>query len=148
MHIATPSLRHRRAAVCAALRWVLLLVLAFDLGSAPLHRHHHAGGIEGLTQSALAVSTAVSADAGVDHRADFTHGTAVLRAQERTPDDAVVAVAPEPTRDDASPAGLRSGVPPAAGTLDLAPSFADAPDARVALHRSLPPEGHAPPAHA
>lgn len=126
-------------------RWVLVLALAFDLLSAPLHQPHHegAGGPQEFT-TVHALLDGAQAHATGDEHPLTVHATLAIRVdlsrlgQLLPPDHAdvpvelvslaeLLAAFDEPPPEDWQPDRAR-------------------PDFRS--HRSLPPAGRAPPLHA
>ena len=133
-----------------ALRRLFVLLLVFDLVSAPLHRHHHDSGIDGSSMHGhLADSTPAAHHIEEDsHQTSFFHAVITVRAESR-------ASAPDgPSEPDAQ------GAPLAAlwllpwvllwpATLASAgPSYTEPDTPPHRLHRSLPPAGRAPPVRA
>lgn len=126
-------------------RWLLVLVVAFDLLSGPFHHHRH-DGVEG--QLGLATAHA-SFDDGDSHAEDADPALASHSA---------MAIRIDPSRLGQLPANDNAEVQVAlvsvtqllAAVDELAPEHwrpdRSRPDFRS--HRSLPPAGRAPPLHA
>lgn len=150
-----PSIKHRPATSCRRAggisnagwlaRWLLVLALAFDLLSAPLHQHHHegAGGPLGFTTVHALLDDAQAHAIGDEHPLTV-HATLAIRVDLSRlgrllpPDNTEVAVAlvslaqllaavDEPRPEDWQPDRARPDIRP---------------------HISLPPAGRAPPLHA
>ena len=126
-------------------RWLLVLVVAFDLLSAPFHHHHH-DGVEGQLEFATAHASLDGGDTHVesDDHPLVSHATMAIRI-----DPSRLAQLPPVDNADAqiafvSAAQLLAAVdelPPPQWRPDRS-----RPDFRS--HRSLPPAGRAPPLHA
>ena len=126
-------------------RWLLVLVLACDLLSAPFHPHHH-DGVEGQLEFSAAHASFDdgNAHADSDEHSPFSHSATALRT--------------DPSRLGQLPAVDGADVPVALvsvvellAALDEPPPTHWRPDRSVPdfrSHRSLPPAGRAPPPHA
>ena len=126
-------------------RWLLVLVLACDLLSAPFHPHHH-DGIEGQLEFGTAHASFDDGGAHVDsdEHTGFSHPATALRI--------------DPSRLGQLPAIDGADVPMALvsvvdllTTRDKPPLTHWRPDRsrpEFRSHRSLPPAGRAPPLHA
>ena len=126
-------------------RWLLVLLLAWDQVGSPLHRHHHDSGIDGhaLTASHGDGATDVRHLEDEDGGFHFSH--------------AVMAVRPQPQLSRVAASGETESVALAWTALPLE-SAARADDPRLlpwpdthpphSPYRSLPPAGRAPPLHA
>jgi hypothetical protein len=136
--------------VCSAWWWaqcLLVLVLAFDLVSAPFHQHRHDGVAGPLVVTAQ--HTGHTQPGAGDHHAEghgpaqASHATAALRI-----DPSRWSQLPPIDSADAQPA-LASAAPVFAAFDDRPPAFRppDRDPADFATHRSLPPAGRAPPFH-
>ena len=74
-------------AVHGLARWLVLLLLMFDLFSAPWHTHHHDSGVDGTVVAAVHMDGLQSEVLGEthaeapDHRSTWTHATTVLRTE-------------------------------------------------------------------
>lgn len=139
-----PALPARARAACGLLRWLLVLLLVFDLVATPWHTHHHDNGIDGTAMAAMAhaaLAAEAHADAS-DERPSWGHATTVLRIE------AGPALA--------AAGGTDCGPPPAWPTDHLAPAAQARTRLAVAsshalprpAHRSLPPPPQAPPRRA
>lgn len=136
-----------RLAATGWVRLLLVIVLAADLVSAPLHRHHHSG-VDGAAMTGDAIHLASSLQPHVedDGEPSVFHSTTTLRVV------AQALVAGEPEADSSSTAALLpalieslwSAEGEAAGTLV---SGDERPPPRP-IHLSRPPQGRAPPARA
>lgn len=129
------------------LRWMLVVLLAFDQASAPLHRHHHVNAIDAV------VSVGTAHDdlrAGVNAHDDgrelhFTHVVSAARAE-----------ALEPAWFTDEPAGGMAEPGPWPSALLGTPiEVGHAAERALATHHparpvplSRPPEGRAPPLRA
>jgi hypothetical protein len=132
-----------RSLLCA--RWVLVLVLVFDLASTPLH-HHHGDEIDMQPEAAAAHSLLVDS---------VTHAESDDSAVEA---HAAMANRVEPSRAGQLPTVERTApvVAVNARLRSLAAPEEPIPRHRVddrmssdfRSHRSLPPAGRAPPLHA
>lgn len=126
-------------------RWVLVLALAFDLLSAPLHQHHHegvGGPLEFTTVHALLDGT--QAHTIGDEHPLTVHATMAIRVDLSR----LGQLAPPDNTD--VPVVLVSLAQPLA-TVDEPPPEDWQPDRSrpdFRSHRSLPPAGRAPPLHA
>lgn len=132
-----------------ALRRLFVLLLVFDLVSAPLHRHHHDSGIDGSSVHGHLGHLAVAAPSlphieEDSHLPSVFHAVITVRAEPR-------ASAPDrPTEPDAQGVPLvAASVLPWPATLASAKASYNEPDTPThRLHRSLPPAGRAPPVRA
>ena len=67
-------------------RWLVLLLLVFDLFSAPWHTHHHDSGVDGTVVAAVHADGLQSEVLGEthaeapDHRSTWAHATTLLRS--------------------------------------------------------------------
>jgi len=137
------------ALVRLVLSWLLVAVLAVDLGTSPLHGHRHDG--EWSAGGALVVSSAHahvlhapgSADLGthVEHEdaPGLSHSISALRGPVEMmadvfPLDEGVVAAPWLGTEPRTPRGAAAWPP-------------DRPRAGASAFRSLPPNGRAPPLH-
>ena len=132
------------------LRWLLVLLLAWDQIGSPLHRHHHesAFGAHALTAHAgvAHVPNAVNAD-DADSDLDFAHAVMAVRPQFEC---RLVAAAFVAAESGHSPVAVQSLAARATASLaDPRPLLRPdkVPPAYIS-HRSLPPAGRAPPLHA
>lgn len=137
---------------CGLVRWLLVLLLAFDQIGAPWHAHHHDSGVDGSFSSAvhaadahpaLGIETHLDAAAHApDSRQAWAHATTALRVE--------AGLAPASADDaDAGPAPAWPGVtlvPTAHCAAMLATASLYEP--RRPAHRSLPPSPQAPPRRA
>ncbi|MHB1123182.1 MAG: hypothetical protein ACYC0T_10735 [Ramlibacter sp.] len=131
------------ARVLWLLRWLLVLVLAWEQVSAPLHHHGHASGVDvqWLTASAHdAPATALHLECD-DHDPRASH--VVLAVRPRLDLDSFTLGA------DPDHSFAHGQVPPLS---ELVPAAAPAPAITAparphSTHRSLPPAGRAPPLH-
>lgn len=135
------------------MRWLLVLILAFDNFSAPFHLHHHEGGGAPLE---FVTADRAFADGDTPH-ADTPH----VETHKRPPlSHSALAIRVDPLRlgqipadadavDDAQAAIASTAIRLlAAFDAPEAPSWRPTrsrPDFRS--HRSLPPAGRAPPLH-
>ena len=126
-------------------RWLLVLVVACDILSAPFHQHHH-DGVDGR----LGLATAhASFDDALSHAQDADHPLASHSA---------MAIRIDPSRLGQLPAIGNANIPVAMisvvellASLDEPPPPQWRPDRSrpdFRSHRSLPPAGRAPPLHA
>ena len=126
-------------------RWLLVLVVAFDLVSAPFHHHHH-DGVEG--QLGLATAHA-SVEVGVIHLDADDHPLASHAATAIRIDPSRLAQLP-PIDNAEAQSALVSVAQLLAAVDDQPPrqwlTDRSRPDFRS--HRSLPPAGRAPPLNA
>ena len=140
-------------------RWLLVLVLAFDLLSAPFHPHHH-DGVEGQIEVAAAHAHAhahahghASVDDGATHAEGEEHPLVSHAAMAIRIDPSRLGqiAAADGTDDRAdAPVALVSVLQPLAA-FDEPPPSRFRPDRSrpdFLSHRSLPPAGRAPPLHA
>lgn len=123
-------------------KWLLVLVLAWDQVASPLHRHHHDSGIDATWIGAVqerADASILHVDAD-DHGSPFTHATLAVQLQAQL---GQLSAASKPHALFFSFAEVFDPVAsPAAQAwsefvAQACPSF-----------RSLPPAGRAPPLHA
>ncbi len=126
-------------------RWLLVLVVACDLLSAPFHQHHH-DGVDGQ----LAFATAhASLDNGDSHAEDADHPLASHSAMAIRIDPSRLGQLPAIDNAEAQ-VELVSVTQHLAAVDELPPEHwrpdRSRPDFRS--HRSLPPAGRAPPLHA
>jgi hypothetical protein len=126
-------------------RWLLVLVVALDLLSAPFHPHHH-DGIEGQLEFGAAHASFDDGDAHVDsdEQSPFSHSATALRT-----DTSRLGQLPALQGADL-PVALIS-VAQLLAALDEPPPTHWRPDRSrpdFRSHRSLPPAGRAPPLHA
>ena len=151
MSLAKRSLAtsHRRTSdVSRALwfaRWLLVLVVACDLLSAPFHNHHH-DGVDG--QLGLATAHA-SFDDGDAHVEDADHPLASHSAMAIRIDPSRLGQLPAIENADTQVALV--SVAQLLAAIDEMPSEHWRPDrsrSDFRSHRSLPPTGRAPPLHA
>ena len=127
-------------------RWLLVLVVACDLLSAPFHHHHHHDGVDG--QLGLATAHA-SFDDGDAHAEDADYALASHSAMAIRIDPSRLGQLPAIDNADAQVALV--SVAQLLAAIDEMPSEHWRPDrARPDFrsHRSLPPAGRAPPLHA
>ena len=127
-------------------RWLLVLVVAFDLLSAPFHQHHHHDGVTGQLDFATAHVSLDDGDthADGDEHPSVSHATMAIRidpsrvGQLRPIDNAEVPVA-------------LVAVARCLVSVDELPTVhwrSDRSRPDFQSHRSLPPAGRAPPFHA
>lgn len=126
-------------------RWLLVLVVAFDLLSAPFHQHHH-DGVDGRLGPATAH---VLLDNGDSHAEDADQPLASHSAMAIRIDPSRLGKLPAIDIPDAQVA-LISVAQRLTAVDELPPEHwrpdRSRPDFRS--HRSLPPAGRAPPLHA
>lgn len=134
--------------MASLMRWLLVLLLVFDQVGSPLHRHRHDSGIDGtayLGQAPGAQHAVDQIDPG-GHERGFLHASTTLRAEPRASVPGSPVDAGSQDRAPASP------WPPewqaAAGSSDAGGHWAEADLPVQRRHRSLPPEGRAPPGRA
>ena len=102
-------------------RWVLILLLAFDLIGSPLHAHAHAHDFGGDGRGSHAVNAGESADAaGAVHVEEFEgpgfrHSLAALRPADPAGDACAVAVATTVCVPPSVVGGLAEKMPLCAG---------------------------------
>ena len=126
-------------------RWLLVMVVALDLLSAPFHSHHHVG-IEGQLEFGAAHASFDDGDAHVDsdEHSPVSHSATALRTETSR-------LGRLPDLDEADlPVALIS-VAQLLSALDEPAPTHSRPDRTVPdfrCHRSLPPAGRAPPLHA
>ena len=131
------------------LRWLLVLLLAWDQIGSPLHKHHHESAIDAHALTAHAAShvpNAVNAD-DADGDLDFAHAVMAVRLQFEA---RLVAAAFVAAESGHSPVPVQSLAARAAASL-AGPRPLLRPDKvtpAYTSHRSLPPAGRAPPPHA
>ena len=126
-------------------RWLLVLVVACDLLSAPFHNHHH-DGVDG--QLGLATAHA-SFDDGDAHVEDADHPLASHSAMAIRIDPSRLGQLPAIENADTQVALV--SVAQLLAAIDEMPSEHWRPDrsrSDFRSHRSLPPAGRAPPLHA
>ena len=126
-------------------RWLLVLVVACDLLSAPFHHHHH-DGVDG--QLGLATAHA-SFDDGDAHAEDADHPLASHSAMAIRIDPSRLGQLPAIENADTQVALV--SVAQLLAAIDEMPSEHWRPDRGrpdFRSHRSLPPAGRAPPLHA
>jgi hypothetical protein len=121
-------------------RWLLLVLLAFDLASSPFHAHLHELGDHGPLSWATASSGAAHADTSAPADHDDAVSGHVLTGVRLTKPEAMNAVhgqasMPSPEPALVGPATVESGTTAAAPPPRI-PVFAD---------RHLRPDGRAPP---
>ena len=128
--------------VALLLRWLVLLLMAFDLLSAPLHAHAHDMGGDSLLPQLHAASHPEDLDTQSHVEAALHHGAGHSLAALRTTERAGVA-APDLAVIVASVAGLlvQARLDPDA----LSARSAAADPIPIASRRSWRPEGRAPP---
>lgn len=131
----------RKAVAWWVIRWVLLLVLAFDQLSAPFHEHHHDGLPVQHEMTASHAGPANAAHAELASHDGASHSSLMLRSevrQQRVADAVLLA------ETIAVVSLLQSFLtqPPELPASRWYPA-SDAPLFRS--HRSLPPAGRAPP---
>lgn len=119
-------------------RWLLVLVLVFDQVGSPLHLHRHDSGVDALWSEAHGERHVEEGDVS----AMLSHAVLAVRSpaaerQQAGPDL-------ERTSQAAASAPAVAASPLVQGALQ--PERAG--DTPVHRHRSLPPEGRAPPRHA
>ena len=126
-------------------RWLLVLVVAFDLLSAPFHHHHH-DGVEG--QLELAAGHALMQDGDAHVEADdhplASHAATAIRIDPSR-------LAQLPPIDNVEAQSALVSVAQLLGAVDDLPPQQWRPDRSrpdFRSHRSLPPAGRAPPLHA
>ena len=145
----SPAVSYRRTGGVSSawwfVRWLLVLVLAFDHLSAPFHPHHHEG-VEGQFEVGATHTSFDHANthADSDEHPLLSHSATALRI--------------DPSRLGQVPAVVGADVPVAfisvvdlLGSLDEPPPTRWRPDRSppdFRSHRSLPPAGRAPPFHA
>ena len=127
-------------------RWLLVLVVAFDLLSAPFHHHHHHDGAQGQLAFSTTHASLEDADAHVDSDDHplASHATMAIRV-----DPSRLAWLPPIDNADAQigPVSVVQRLADGDRFLSLPwPPDRSRPDFRS--HRSLPPAGRAPPLHA
>ena len=141
-------------------RWLLVLVLAFDLLSAPFHHHRH-DGVEGQLEVAAAHALAhAHAHAHANAHASVDDGATHAEGEEHPLlSHAAVAIRIDPSRLGQISAGAdaddRADAPVAVvPVVQQLAAFDEPPPARFRpdrsrpdflSHRSLPPAGRAPP---
>lgn len=134
-------------------RWLLVLVLAFDLLSAPFHPHHH-DGVEGQLEFAAA-----HAHAYAYAHASINDGAAHAEGEEHPlVSHAATAIRIDPSRLGQLCAADSNDAPVAlVAVVQHLAAFDEPPPTRFRpdrsrpdflSHRSLPPAGRAPPLHA
>lgn len=145
-----PSAFSRRPTGCVSrawwfARWLLVLVLACDLLSAPFHPHHH-DGVEGQLDFGAAHASFDDGDthADIDVHSTFSHSATALRTDRPW-------LGQLPALDGADlPVALISVAQLLAAIDEPPPTHwrpeRSRPDFRP--YRSLPPAGRAPPLHA
>jgi len=126
-------------------RWLLALVVAFDLLSAPFHHHHHDGVEE---QLGFATAHASLDDSGTQAACDehplVSHATMAIRIDPSR-------LARLPPIDNADAQIALVSVAQLLAAVDELPAQHWRPDRSrpdFRSHRSLPPAGRAPPLHA
>ncbi len=123
-------------------RWLLVLVVAVDLLSAPFHHHHH-DGVEGQVEFATAHASLEDGDAHMesDEHQLVSHATMAIRI-----DPSRLAQLPPIDNADAQIA-LVSAARRLAAVDELPPQHWHPDRSRPDFHshRSLPPAGRAPP---
>jgi hypothetical protein len=125
-------------------RWMLVALLVVDQVSAPFHSHQHGGGVDATSLGVSAHST--SHAEGIDDGEHPGHWALAVRSASSTASSVSAA-------RDASHFELACA---ACLTTEVALMTREGVDARFAYarwrpppiqaHRSLPPNGHAPPA--
>ncbi len=126
-------------------RWLIVLVVAFDLLSAPFHHHHH-DGVEGQLEFATAHASLDDSDAHVesDEHSLVSHATMAIRIDPSR-------LAQLPPTDNAEVKIALVSVAQLLAAVDELPPPQRRPDRSrpdFRSHRSLPPASRAPPLHA
>lgn len=140
LDLPVSTARRERVGWCLLGRWLLLLLLAFDLVSSPFHAHSHDLGSDhlGPQAEAHAVDTIASLRASDLHPPGFGHSQAALRSLEPRLDDAPI-----------DPALAVFGALSAAAAIAVAVTRAWFPAATASrpapAGRFLRPDGRAPP---
>lgn len=134
-----PSTRRGMARAWHWFEWLLILVLALDLAGSPLHPHRHDG--QWSPAGAAEVSAHPASDEFETHledhdSRDFSHSITAIRhltteAVGGTSVEVGVAMWRGLIADGLVASGILAGGAP--------------PNPLTAIHRSLPPEGRAPP---
>ncbi|MCF8203502.1 MAG: hypothetical protein K9J82_00380 [Methylotenera sp.] len=125
-------------------RWVLVALLVVDQVSAPLHAHGHGGGVDATWLAHSPHDDATHAE-DADHDG-VGHWALAVRSTAGTGSDAA---AGEDMKDLALAflAGLKTAVASEAREgADAGLAYARWRPPPIPAHRSLPPDGHAPPA--
>lgn len=142
LHVSTARAAQRWA------RWLIVLLVMFDLVGAPWHGHRHDSGLNGTFVAAVRADAVVSEihaathAQAIDERSSWAHATTALRIE------AGPALTAAGDNDDGPvpswpAARLRPAVEGAAG-----PAVAGRSEPPPPVHRSLPPAPQAPPRRA
>ncbi|WP_235513813.1 hypothetical protein [Aquabacterium parvum] len=128
-------------------RWVLVALLVVDQVSAPFHEHQHGGGVDATWSAAHSHDDKKATTHAEDVNHDGVgHWALAVRS---TSSAGSVAAAGEVTNDLALAflAGLNNEVVSEAREgADAGLTYARWRPPPISAHRSLPPDGHAPPA--
>lgn len=134
---AMPRARFGPAGARRFVEWLLILMLALDLIGAPLHAHRHEGQVFASSAAGVhAAPGAMGAHAERDLGPGFSHSISALR------NETVEAALPASSGPDIGPCRAPDAGVPGACVVAATPAANDVP---VPVHRSLPPQGRAPP---
>ena len=142
--MALPASHGKRGWTCGWLRVLLVLLLAFDLVSAPWHAHHHDSGVDGsaIVSDFFDAQMAEAHARAPSDRSLWAHATTVLRVESNS-----AASAPDLTE----PLSITPwpGTPTATSRASATAPWATPPHEPLRpVRRSLPPPPQAPPQRA